>query len=525
MKKKLFCLLLVCVLALSSAGIAVYAGQPDKAYTYEGEVAVPSTNLFKVKKIVDEKVMGLDAPLMDPTEIFVDKSDRVFIMDHYHPLKANGKDVNDKIKYGKVTILDENYKKIHELREFHYKGETLLLAKVPTGGGGLFYREGADFPLYIADTDNNRILVSDLDGNVDRIYILPEDVMLEKASGLKPKKLIVDNMGIMYIVSGDPAVAINGALMIDSANHFLGFYGTNKLKMTAAMKIEFMWRSILTAEQNAQSSENYQPVAFTNLFWSAEDRFVYGVSPVKDNVASTVVKLNALGKNVFAQDIDFNAISTTSKKANMQLVDMTVDDQRVFTVLDQTTGRLFQYDEYCNLLGIFGGYGNQKGLFLSPVSLEADSKNNLLVLDTKKLTITVLTQTLYGEKIREANRLYNDGRYIESVEDWQEVLLMNPNFTRAYVGMGKACLAMDDEQSLEMFNLGKYEQAMDFFKMGKDQAGYAEAKAGLRDSIVRENFGLVAAIVILGMIGILGYDQIKATYNKIANKISRRKGD
>jgi hypothetical protein len=285
-----------------------------------------------------------------------------------------------------------------------------------------------------------------------------------------------------------------------------------------------MWRKILTAEQSSQTGESYQPVAFNNLFWS-EDRFVYGVSTIKDNVASTVVKLNALGNNVFAQNIDFYTIADTSKQKNMQLVDLTVDDEGVFTVLDSTTGRLFQYDENCNLLGIFGGYGNQKGLFLSPMGIESDSENNLLVLDTKKLTITVMTQTLYGEKIREANNLYNEGRYIDSVNYWEEVLLMNPNFTRAYVGMGKACLAMDNEQSQEMFQTGKYEQAMDFFMMGKDQAGYAEAKAGLRDEIVRANFGLVAAVVILAMISILGYDQIKNLCNKIAMRISTRKGD
>ena len=523
MRKKLFCLLLVFVLVLGSTGIAAFAGQPDRAYTYEDEEAVPSTNLYKVKKIVDEETMGLDSKLMNPTEIFVDNSDRVFIVDHYHPLNDKGKE-DTKTTYARVIILNKDYTLLKELREFNYKGETLKLAKVTTtGGGGLFFRETSQ-TMYIADTDNDRILVSDLEGNVSRIYTLPQDVMLEGALGLKPKKLIVDNMGIMYIASGDPAVAINGALMIDSANNFLGFYGTNKLKMTAAMKIEFMWRSILTAEQNAQSDANYQPVAFTNLFWS-NDRFVYGVSPIKDNVESTVVKLNALGKNVFSQNIDFYSIAQTSKKTSMQLVDMTVDDEGAFTILDATTGRLFQYDEYCNLLGIFGGYGNQKGLFLQPVSIESDSENNLLVLDARKLSITVMTQTLYGEKIREANNLYNDGRYIESVGYWEEVLLMNPNFIRAYVGMGKACLAMDNEQSMEIFNMGKYEQALDFFMLGKDQDGYAEAKAGLRDEIVRSNFGLVAAIVILAMIGILGYDQIKAICSKIAWKISRRKGD
>lgn len=517
MRKKLFCLLLVFVLALSCTGIAAFAGQPDRAYTYEDEVAVPSTNIYKVKKVIDETVMGTER-LLEPTEIFVDKSDRVFIIDHYYEVNADG--VKTDKQFAKVIILNKDYSLLRELRVFKYNDQELTLAK---GASGLFYRETSG-TLYIADTENNRVLVSDLEGNVSKIYTLPEDVMLEKAAGLKPKKIIVDNMGIMYIVTGDPEVSINGALMIDSANNFLGFYGTNKLKQTAAMKLEFMWRKILTAEQNAQSSENYQPVAFMNLFWS-DDRFVYGVTPVKDNVASTVVKLNALGKNVFAQDIDFYSISETSKQSNMQLVDMTVDDEGAFTIIDSKTGRLFQYDEYCNLLGIFGGYGNQKGLFLSPVSLESDSNNNLLVLDAKKLTITVMTQTLYGEKIREANNLYNEGRYVESVDYWEEVLLMNPNFTRAYVGMGKASLAMDDEQAMETFGTGKYEYAMDLFKLGKDQDGYAEAKAGLRDEIVRANFGLVAAVVILSMIGILGYDQIKDLCNKIAWKLSKRKGD
>ena len=146
-------------------------------------------------------------------------------------------------------------------------------------------------------------------------------------------------------------------------------------------------------------------------------------------------------------------------------------------------------------------------------------------MDAVKCTVTVMEQTHYGKMIRSANNLYNEGRYIESITPWEDVLRMNANYTRAYVGMGKACLAMDNDQALERFGQGKYEQAMDFFKNGKDQSGYAEAKAGLRDETVRANFGLVAAIVVLAMIGILGYDQIKAVINNIAWKLRRRKGE
>ena len=73
--------------------------------------------------------------------------------------------------------------------------------------------------------------------------------------------------------------------------------------------------------------------------------------------------------------------------------------------------------------------------------------------------------------------------------------------------------------------LDSFEKAMEYFQVGKDKDGYAEAKAALRDETVREYFGLVAAVVILAMIGILGYDQIKDIINKISWAIIRRKGE
>lgn len=490
MRKKLVYLLLVVVLVLTSSGIAAFAGQPDRTYTYEGSEAVPSTNIYKVKQIIDETAMGTTR-MKDPTDIFVDNSDRVFILDAGNC---------------RILILDKEYKLIKELKEFVNGEETTTLKD---GAKGLFFRE-ANESLYIADTGNNRIIVCDLDGKVSKIYGLPVDEMIDPKMEYKPQKIVVDNMGIMYIASG----SVNtGAMMVDSANNFLGFYGTNKLKMTASMQVEFMWRSILTDAQNAQSTESYQPVEFLNLFWS-DDRFIYAVSPIVENMASTVVKLNALGKNVFQKSIDFYQIQTDSEIKGMQLLDMTVDNEGVFTIMDATSGRLFQYDEDCNLLAIFGGVGYQKGLFTRATSIECDSENNILVLDATKATITVMEQTYYGKMIRSANNLYNEGRYQESIEPWEDVLRMNANFTRAYVGLGKAYIGM-----------GEYEKAMDYFKVGQDQDGYAEAKAALRDETVREYFGLVAAVVIVAMISILGYDQIKDIINRISWAIIRRKGE
>lgn len=473
MRKKVGCLILALVLVLTSSAVAVFAAQPDRTYTYEENKPVPSTNVYQVKIIVDEGVMGT-TPLQKPSDIFVDKSDRTFVLDAGN---------------SRILILDKTYRCIKELKEFNYNGEVLTLA---AGAQGLFFREENQL-LYIADTENDRIIVSDVEGKVSKVYGKPQDELLDPTVAYRPRKIVVDNMGIMFVTSAN----INtGAMLVDSANGFLGFYGTNKLKMTAAMQVEHMWRKILSDSANALSTVTFQPVEFNNLFWS-EDRFVYAVSPLTDTAATSVSKLNALGNNVFPQAIDLFTLFKDRKIKNSVLADITVDNEGAITILEQMTGHLFQYDEGCNLLAVFGGMGNQKGLFSQPLSIESDSDNSLLVLDAGKNTITVMEQTFYGKMIRSANYLYNQGLYQESIEPWMEVLRMNANYTQAYKGLGKAYISM-----------GEYETAMEYFELGKDKAGYGEAKALLRDEKVRENFALVAAVVMIALIGILFYEKV-----------------
>ena len=478
--RKTIVILLALALVLTSSGVAVFAAQPYRTYTYdETGVPVPSTNAYQVMTVIDATTMGIDTPLKDARDIFVDSTDRTFVMDSGN---------------SRVLVLDQEYKCIVELKEFKlseelaakYGKDTTTLKK---GAAGLFFRESNQM-LYIADTENNE---------------KPVDELLDPAQPFKPKKVIVDNMGIMYVTSG----TINtGALLIDSAGSFLGFYGTNKLKETSAMKVERMWRSLM---KQAVSYETFQPVEFNNIFWS-EDRFVYTVSPLVESVVSSVSKLNALGNNVFPQAIDLYQLQKDRKLDAMILQDITVDDEGAITIVDSKSCRLFQYDEGCNLLAIFGGRGYQQGLFLQPVSIESDSQNRILILDADKSknTITVMEQTFYGQMIREANRLYNLGLYRESIEPWNEVLRMNANYTQAYVGLGKAYMSM-----------GEYKQAMEYFELGKDAENYGEAKALLRDEIVRKNFALVAAVVVVGMFMILGWDAIVKVWDKLYWRIKK----
>ena len=94
---------------------------------------------------------------------------------------------------------------------------------------------------------------------------------------------------------------------------------------------------------------------------------------------------------------------------------------------------------------------------------------------------------------------------------------MNANYTQAYMGLGKAYMSMGD-----------YAKAMDYFKLGKDPAGYGEAKAALRDQKIRENFALFAAAVAIILVGILFYEKVVELFSDlfwyIGKLFRKRKG-
>lgn len=88
--------------------------------------------------------------------------------------------------------------------------------------------------------------MSDLEGTVRDVYEKPVSSLLEEGVPFAPKKLIVDNTGMLYVLSKN---VNTGALLIDQDHRFLGFYGTNDVKETLTVRMERLWRGIMTEEQ------------------------------------------------------------------------------------------------------------------------------------------------------------------------------------------------------------------------------------------------------------------------------------
>ena len=163
---------------------------------------------------------------------------------------------------------------------------------------------------------------------------------------------------------------------------------------------------------------------------------------------------------------------------------MYADDDEYIYALDSTYGKIFVYDNLCNLLFVLGNKGEQIGTFQYPVAIEKSGKY-LLVLDRGKGSLTLFSPTDFFYTVKEANRLFNNGLYDEALQPWNKVLSECNNYSVAYTGIGKA-----------LFNKGEYESAMEYFKKSSNQSGYSDAYKYYRLNFIQNHFTAIVFTLV-----------------------------
>lgn len=463
--KKLLSLLSAAAVAVSAMTVNVSALETYDPYSYDrwGD-AVASQAGYTAEKYVDGESIGC-GNLFEPADLFISHDDLMYIAD-----KGNNRIV--------ITDLDFNFKK--EMKEFSYNGETLTLKK-PTG----VFVDQYTGNIYICDTENDRVIKCDTDGNVDRLFTKPNSELYDQNLTYNPSKVLVDKAGNVYVVVKSQT---KGAVMFNSDGEFLGFYGANRVEATAEVLANAFWNLIGTQAQKDRRAKQ-TPIGFSN-FDIDDDGFIFTVTDSQEVDTDLVKKLNPRGDNILdslgAADMTFGDIppayySIYSKKSSLTDIDLGPNGE--LNILDFQHGRIFQYDKECWLLFIMGGSGDQLGMFLSAAAIESHD-NHLYVLDSRKNNITIFTRTVFGEIVTNAANLYNDGLYEESLEPWRNVLKYDGNYRRAYIGIGNA-----------LYNKYEYKEAMEYFEISISRGRYNRAFEGYRDQWLKDNY--VAAIIVI----------------------------
>ena len=471
MKKRLsritcfaFALTLFC-LGLSAKA----ANEPYEGYGYNvWREVVDAPNVYEpAAEILGTDVTGTDFAGA-PDFYFCPKTDSLSILDSGN---------------GRVVILNSGLEFMYEITEFTYGGEKLDI----TGAQGIFTDETG---ILIADTKNGRILVCDTAGVVLNVITKPISQSFD-ADRFAPRKLLKDAAGNIYALCEG---VYEGAVIFDENARFVGYFGSNRVEVTLAVMADNLWKSILTQEQQSQMMR-YVPVEYKN-FDIDLDGFIYTcTASLESSQLNTIKRLNYTGEDIYdskaiPMESKFGELKvnyTDNKMIDTQFVDVKSDDQMFLYGLDGERGKIYQYDQNGNMVSVFGAKGDVFGLSLSPSAIECIG-SSVLVLDSEKNAIIVYTCTEYGAILKNAFVSYNKGQYEQSLDLWKTVLSYNTNYFIAYRGIAQS-----------LYDQGKYSEAMRYFKLGYDQAGYSAAFKEQRVRLMRQGFWSIIVLILLAM--------------------------
>lgn len=487
-KHKLICLLIAMVLIYTSVLAVSAASVPYQSYTYNkwGE-PVSSPSGYEPLRIITGESLKVGS-FYDPSDMMVAPNGKTYILD-----KGNNR----------VVIADSALNSATELKNFITKDKKPYKLSGATG----IYVDNKGY-IYIADTGNKVVIKCDEFGNIVRSFTKPNSPIFGNLD-FSPNKVTVDKTGNLYVLCRGIS---NGAVMFDQTGKFLGFFGSNQVDVTLQLMTDRFLKSFMTTSQKSKIP-NYIPVEYTNLVVDSEN-FVYTCTLNTQNSSNLIRKINPLGINILQDKLtksfqksfgDPEVYYNNGIAISTSFIDLSVHEMGHISALDFTRGRIFQYDQDANLIFVFGGKGNQLGMFVYPIAMDHKG-SDLLVLDNTTVSITQFTLTEFGKSVNKGIELYNEGKYIDSIGPWNDVLKYNSNYNLAYIGLGKAEL-----------ELGNYKEAMNNFKIGQYTHGYDVAYAQYRRIDLRRNFPYVFGLTIL-LLFLIFTSQIPV-FNKLYSKI------
>lgn len=334
--------------------------------------------------------------------------------------------------------------------------------------------------VYVVDAGNGRIVEYDKEGNLKQVIGKPESPLLGSKFTFQPSKIMIDSRQYFYIVNqGDQ----RGLMMLDPEGQFRGYFGGNRVQATFATRLI---RLLYDKNQRAGSFVNL-PYSFNNVVGSS-DGYIYATTTGLGS--KQLRKLNAVGGDIFpnaARDFSDESFSYSDQQQNF--TDVAVDNEGNMTIIDKTFGRMYQYDESGRLLFAFGSNGPGEGTFGSVSSLAVDGNGELFVLDETRGVIHKFKPTAFADVVHHANHLYNQGKYEDSFVPWKNVRQDDNFYELALQAMGQTKLRQEE-----------YADAMVYFKQAYDKSGYSDAFFGYRREYIKRHFNTIATTVIIASV-------------------------
>ncbi len=483
--KKIFSALCVAILLFASSGIAASAD----SFTHKDEpnssiTQALSRELYAATRTISAADLGLEDSLEEISDLFCAANGEVYVL---------------LSKESQILVLNPDY----TLKEVLTARDADDMEIDFSGAQGVYVDTNGD--LYISDTLNGRILVTDSTGLFKESWELPDSPLIPDDFQYQPTRFMKDNDGYAYIMS---LGCYYGALAYSPEGEFMGFYGANRVTATALNTLSYLFDMITSNDTKKEASAKVLPYSFVDMALDADGYLTVcsGKTAVWSNGKGQIRKISSGGSNILlkrqsdgstaaADSLNFLEYSLPSKAGKNRVqdlvaIDVSADDY-IFT-LDKVYGLVYVYDNTCNRLGTFGGgvgAGMELGEFIEPSSMALHG-TSVLVADAKAEQITVFEQTEFGALYFKAQAMTLKGDYIESQPLWEQVVEQDASSQLAYRGLANAAYSAKD-----------YEAALAYAKKGLDYPTYDLAWQVLIKEFIARYFIWFFAGAILLIVG------------------------
>lgn len=449
--------------------------QGGRSYTYDesgNDVFIPDPYTYiQSVKLADNAGLAAD----NAQDFFIDHNKNIYVLDTNN---------------NRILVYNSKFEWVKTLAEFKYQGETLTL----NAPEGLYVSPGNK--IIIADTQNGRILQCDQSGNVDLVIEKPANMTgIEDAMKFMPMKVAADSLGRIYVTAKN----INfGIIRLDSKGIFMGYIGAPKVQ---ADLYTLLLKKYFTKQQKKKLVE-FVATEYNNIVMDSSD-FLWGTissikkldiknaieSGDKSGNVTPIRKLNSMGNDILKRNGDYAPLGdlkiSESESADVsRIVDVAINENGIYSMLDQTKGHIFTYNDNGNLLYIFGNIDFKKSDLQMPVAINY-LDNKILVLDSVLSEIKVYEPTSYGKKILEAEKSQYNGDFEKAYGLWSEIAHENTNFKYAFVGLGNAKLKEKN-----------YTEALKFFKYANDIPNYSKTFILIRKEQMKVYFPVIFISII-----------------------------
>lgn len=503
--KKLIRIVSLVFAAIMLFAVPASAAKPYQTYTYSIDgFALNSPDAYTPIMTVDSNYMGLKKAFDDPRDLFVDKDMNVYLVD---------------AKNNKVHVLDRYYKLKFSIGEKTFINDQGVKDEL-TAPSGVFV---TDDTIYVCDTDANRIVTFDLEGNFIKIIPQPESSLFSEGAVYKPVAMAVDQYGRLYVVS---STTYQGIIVMTDEGEFTGFIGAQKVFANA---LDIIWRRFQTKEQRDLTA-SYVPTEFNNITINEEGFIYVTTSSIDANKQQSAIKsksgdyapvkmLNAAGAEIMRRngffapggEVQVSNLSTSEIRGASKIIDVAIGPEKTWSIIDEKRQKIFTYDFDGNLLFAFGDKGQQLGN-LSSIEAVVYQGDTMLVLDKTADNFTVFKRTEYGDTLIRALEHQNNRQYELAVDDWTEILKRNSNFDTAYIGIGQS-----------LYRSAEYKEALDYFKSAYDVVNYSDSYKELRKEWITKYILLIPIVIIVLIVAVVLFFRYAGKINlKVATKGGKR---